>query len=96
MRLLGPTEVMPSTPGASSGSDLHELSIWRVRSVSGGKSGLVASTTGLPRSVLPLPSAETSVTPWARAYARARSVARITVCCSSCSSGESAGLSAQL
>ena len=68
----------------------------RVFSVPGGKSGLMASIVGLPRSVCSLPSAATSVTPWSRAKFAARCVALMIVRCSSCSSGESAGLSAQL
>ena len=75
---------------------MQELSTVRGYSEPGGKSGLVRSSVGLPRSVWPLPMEAIGVTPWALAKLIARWVATRTVRCSAWASGESAGLSRQL
>ena len=75
---------------------MQELSTSRGYADPGGKSGLVSSSVGLPRSVFWVPSAPTGVTPWVRAKLIARWVTTRIVRCSAWASGESAGLSRQL
>ena len=94
--LTGPTDETSRTCGASLGMLRQPLSIVRSCAASGGKSGLVSSNVGFPRSVDSLPAAAISVTPWRCAKFTARVVASMIMRCCSCCSGESAGLLVQL
>jgi hypothetical protein len=94
-RSIGPTDETSSTWSASDGSSRQPLSTGRSLAAPAGKSGLVLSDVGLPRSVASLPSAAIRVTPRSWAKSTARCVATMIACCCACSSGESEGLSAQ-
>ena len=83
------------TPRVSVGTVMQELSMSRGYSVPGGKSGLMTSVVGLPRSVFSLPRAAIGVTPRDLAKLVARWVATRIVA-AQLASGESAGWSRQL
>jgi hypothetical protein len=60
---LGPRAEIEMTPRVSAGTVMQELSTSRGYADPGGKSGLVSSSVGLPRSVFWLPSAPTGGDP---------------------------------